>query len=48
MYELIFKTHTIKCNSIKEWHQKVIKLERNGLMYKEFNKIGNKYRFYYV
>ena len=48
MYELIFKTHTVKCNSIQEWHKKVIKLEQKGLIYKNFNKIGNKYRFYYV
>lgn len=48
MYELIFKSKTIKCKSIQDWHQNVIKLEKQGLMYKYFKKIGNKYRFYYV
>ena len=48
MYELIFKKKTIKCNSIQEWHKKVINLEKKGLIYKSFKKEGQKYKFYYA
>lgn len=48
MYELIFKSKTIKCNTIQDWHQKVINLEKQGFMYKSFKKVGTKYRFYYA
>lgn len=48
MYQLIFKSKTIKCNSIQEWHKQVIKLERQGFMYKTFKKEGERYKFYYV
>ena len=48
MYELIFKRKTIKCNSIQEWHKKVINLEKQGFMYKTFKKEGQKYKFYYA
>ena len=48
MYQLVFQNKIIKCNSIQEWHKKIIKLEKEGLIYKRFVKDGLKYKFYYV
>jgi len=47
MYKLIFKTHTIKCKTLKEWHKTVVKLEKRGLMYTNYKKALVGYEFYY-
>jgi hypothetical protein len=47
MYSLVFNTHTIKLNSLDQWHSKVSKLQAQGINYKSFEKDYIGWRFYY-
>lgn len=47
MYQLIFPEHTIKFNTIQEWHSKMCLLNKEGITYKEYKKCGYVWKFFF-